>query len=67
MKAETLSQTDVMILPLIAVVLFVGIFIAAVAWVFRPGGKVVYARHEALPFDDEPPAFDKAFDDEPQP
>lgn len=53
MKADILSQTDVMIFPLIAVVLFVSIFIAALLWVYRPGGKAVYQRHQELPFDDE--------------
>ena len=53
MKADILSQTDVMVFPLIAVVLFVGIFIAALFWVYRPGGKAVYQRYQELPFDDE--------------
>lgn len=53
MKSAILSQTDVLILPLIAVVLFVAIFTAAVIWVFRPGGKAVYQRHQEIPFDDE--------------
>jgi len=43
-KAEILSQTDHLVFPLIAVVLFVAIFLIALWRVLRPGAR---ARYEA--------------------
>ncbi len=53
MKAEILSQTDYLTYPLIAVVMFVAIFAAAVLWVFRPGSRETYAERSLMVFDDE--------------
>lgn len=52
MNAFVLSQTDLLILPLIAVVMFFAIFVAALAWVLRPGAQAVYAQRSQLALDD---------------
>lgn len=43
MKNFVLSQTDYLVFPLIAVVLFFVFFVAMLMWVYRPGSKAVYA------------------------
>lgn len=52
MNAFVLSQTDLLILPLIAVVMFFALFVAALAWVLRPGAQRVYAERSQLALDD---------------
>lgn len=53
MKALILSQTDLLIYPLVTVVLFVGIYLASLLWIFRPGSKEAYARRSLMVFSDE--------------
>ena len=53
MKALILSQTDQLIFPLITVLLFTGIFVASLIWIFRPGSKETYARRSLMVFSDE--------------
>ncbi len=53
MKALILAQTDYLVFPLIAVVLFVIVFGAALAWVYRPGSKEIYAARSRMVFSDE--------------
>ena len=52
MKAEILSQTDQLVFPLVAAVLFVTIFVVAVWRVLRPGAREVGDKRAALVFDD---------------
>jgi hypothetical protein len=52
MKAEILSQTDHLVFPLVAAVLFVTIFVVAVWRVLRPGARQACAERAALVFDD---------------
>ena len=53
MKALILSQTSHLIFPLISVVLFSGIFLGAVAWIFRPGSKAKYDERSRAILDDQ--------------
>lgn len=55
MKTFVLQQTDLLVFPLIAVVLFFAIFIAACVWVWRPGAREAYAAHSRLALDDGMP------------
>ena len=54
MKQLALSMTDggTIVFPLIAVVLFVGIFLGFLAWILRPGAKQVYAKRSLMVFED---------------
>ena len=59
MKGLVLSQTDLLVFPLISVVLFCLIFCLTLVWIFRRGSSAVYAERSALVFDDaevRPPA-----------
>ncbi len=42
MISEQLSQTDLLVFPLFAVVLFSSIFVGMLMWVFRPGARAGY-------------------------
>ncbi len=53
MKALVLSQTDYLAFPLVAVVLFVAVFGAVLAWVWRPGSATAYAERSRMPLDDD--------------
>jgi cbb3-type cytochrome oxidase subunit 3 len=52
-KALILSQTDLLIYPLVTVVLFTGIYLASLVWIFRPGSKEAYASRSQMVFSDE--------------
>lgn len=54
MKALVLSMTDgdTLLFPLIAVVLFVSVFLGFIAWILRPGAKQVYAKRSLMVFED---------------
>ncbi len=52
MKNFVLSQTDYLVFPLIAVVLFFVFFVAMLFWVYRPGSKAVYADRSQLALED---------------
>jgi cbb3-type cytochrome oxidase subunit 3 len=52
MKSEILTQTDHLIFPLVAAVLFVSIFLGAVWRVLRPGARQAFAQRAAIVFDD---------------
>lgn len=54
MKALALTQTDLLLLPLFTVVLFVALFAAMVAWIYRPGASATYAERSRLPLDEDP-------------
>ena len=55
MKGDVLALTELAILPEIAVVTFVGIFVIALYLVFRPGAKQYYEPHRSMALDDENP------------
>lgn len=55
MKADILSQTDWLVLPLITVVLFTLIFSAVLVWIMRPGARATYAERSRMIFDDRDP------------
>jgi|JI10StandDraft_1071094.scaffolds.fasta_scaffold3092836_2 cbb3-type cytochrome oxidase subunit 3 len=42
MMSGILSQTNLLIFPLFAFVLFCSIFVGVLFWVFRPGSRAVY-------------------------
>lgn len=44
MKQWVLSRTDLLLLPEISLVIFVGIFVGALVWMFRPGSRQFYQR-----------------------
>ncbi|MCB9544555.1 MAG: hypothetical protein H6706_01515 [Myxococcales bacterium] len=52
MKAEILSRTEWLQLPLVAVVLFVAIFVLMLAWIVRPGASRFYAMRGRMALDD---------------
>jgi cbb3-type cytochrome oxidase subunit 3 len=52
-KGLVLSQTDLLVFPLISVVLFTLIFCLTLVWIFRRGASAVYAERSALVFDDD--------------
>lgn len=39
--------------PAIALLLFFGVFIGVLVWIYRPGSKRIYEHESRLPFDDE--------------
>lgn len=55
MKNFVLQQTDLLVFPLIAFVLFFAFFLAMLVWVYRPGGKAVYAERSRLALHDGSP------------
>lgn len=55
MKAFVLSQTDLLVYPLIAVVMFSAIFMLVLAWVYRPGGREIYAERGRMVLDNDDP------------
>lgn len=52
MNATVLARTDWLVFPLIAVVLFTGLFALTVLWICRRGARSVYRRRSLLVFDD---------------
>lgn len=52
MNSFVLSQTDYLVFPLIAVVLFFSFFVAMLFWVFRPGARAIYAERSRLALHD---------------
>ena len=55
MKSFALSRTDLLVLPEIALVLFLMVFVGALIWIFRPGSKNTYDRRSLLPLTDDTP------------
>lgn len=52
MMKELINETDHIIYPLISAVMFASMFIAALLWVYRKGGREVYARRSQMVFQD---------------
>jgi cbb3-type cytochrome oxidase subunit 3 len=55
MKAEVLSQTNLVFLAEISVALFFGVFIGSFFWAYRKGAKAEYDRRAFMPLDDGQP------------
>lgn len=53
MKSFILSQTDFLVFPLIAVVMFFAVFTGVLLWIYRPGSREVHAQRSRLVFDRE--------------
>lgn len=51
MKA-IINETDQLIFPLITVVMFTLMFLGTLLWVYRRGGREVYARRSEMVFED---------------
>lgn len=52
MNSAILSQTDLIIFPVFAFVLFASIFAGVLFWVFRPGSRAVYDARSRMSLDD---------------
>lgn len=52
MMKEFINETDHLIFPLISVIMFVTMFVMALFWVYRRGGREVYARRSQMVFND---------------
>lgn len=53
MKADVLSQTDLVFLSEISVLIFSTVFVGAFLWIFRPGAARTYGECAELPLDDD--------------
>ncbi len=52
MKSLILSRTELLLLPEIALFIFIGVFAGALWLVLRPGAKAAYARHASMALDE---------------
>jgi cbb3-type cytochrome oxidase subunit 3 len=50
-KQLVLSRTDLLVLPEVALVVFVAVFLGALWLVLRPGAKQAYANHRFMALD----------------
>ena len=55
MKADVLSLSEFAYLAQISIVIFMGVFLGAIYWIFRPGAKQAYAARSQMPLDDQNP------------
>lgn len=53
MKSLVLSQTDLLTLPLVALGIFMAIFVGVLVWIARPGAAETYARYGLMALEDE--------------
>ncbi len=53
MKSEVLSRFDIPALPLIALILFVVVFIGYTWWTLKPSRKSYFEDASKLPFEDD--------------
>jgi hypothetical protein len=51
MKSEALINFPLITLTIIAMVLFLSVFVVAVVWTFRKDSKKLYSKIEALPLE----------------
>jgi len=51
--ADILAHTNWLMFPLVAVVLFLTIYIGVLVWIARPGAREAYAARSRMIFDDE--------------
>lgn len=52
MKSEVLTNSGLSILPTVAMVLFVLVFIGVVIWTFKKSNNEVFKASEQIPLDD---------------
>ena len=52
MKAEVLSQTNLVFLAEISVAIFFGVFVGSIWWAYRKGAKADYDRRAFMPLED---------------
>ena len=57
MKAEALSKFPYIWLSCLGLLLFVGVFVGALFWVFRKGSEDFYAKLSASPFENSQEKF----------
>lgn len=55
MKSDILSLSEFAYLAEISTVIFMGVFLGAIYWMFRPGSKTAYAARAQMPLDDQTP------------
>ncbi len=53
MMSGILSRTDLLTLPLMALGVFMGVFVGAIAWIYRPGSAAVYRERARMVLDAE--------------
>lgn len=54
MIREALSNYPHALLTAVGLILFLGVFVGMLIWVFRKGGKEFYGRMAELPFNERP-------------
>lgn len=52
MIREWLTDQGLLLGPAVALFLFLGVFVAMLAWIFRPGSRRIYDEQARLPLDD---------------
>jgi cbb3-type cytochrome oxidase subunit 3 len=52
MKGDILARTEWLFLSEITVILFVGIFVGSLFWIYRPGSRERYAARAQMPLND---------------
>ena len=53
MMSGILSRTDLLTLPLVALGVFMAIFVGAIVWIFRPGSADAYRERARMVLDAE--------------
>ena len=53
MKSQVLTMTDLSILPTIAIVIFVAVFVGAIVRAFRPSARLAYETRALAPLEDD--------------
>ena len=54
MIREWLTDQGLLFGPAFALALFLGVFVGVLAWIYRPGSRIIYEHEARLPFDKEP-------------
>lgn len=53
MMSGILSRTDLLLLPLVSLAIFLGVFVGMVVWIFRPGAGKSYEARARMALDTE--------------
>jgi cbb3-type cytochrome oxidase subunit 3 len=53
MMSGILSRTDLLLLPLVSLAIFMGVFVGMVVWIFRPGSGKGYEARARMALDGE--------------
>ena len=54
MLSDWWSDQGLLLGPMLALVVFLGVFVGMLVWIFRPGSKQFYQHNAELPLQDEP-------------